>query len=110
MILTEIPEIGTLSRQAVTSLVGLAPQTYQSGKRSAVGHITGGRFYARKALYMAALVASRYDFVAKTRYQGLLNKGKPKKVALVAIMRDIVVSLNAMVRKMQPYRAPSMTT
>ena len=98
ILLAELPELGTISPKAITRLVGLAPKTYQSGTKSTKGHISGGRFYARKALYMSALVASRYDINIKKRYKELLERGKPKKVALVAIMRDMIVTFNAMIR------------
>lgn len=97
-LLAELPELGTLSRRKIARLVGLAPKTYQSGIKSAKGHISGGRFYARKAIYMSALVASRHDIKVRERYKLLQQRGKPKKVALVAIMRNMIVTLNAMLR------------
>ena len=97
-LLAELPELGTISPKKIARLVGLAPKTYQSGTKSTKGHISGGRFYARKTLYMSALVASRHDINVKKRYKELQERGKPKKVALVAIMRDMIVTLNAMIR------------
>jgi len=104
ILLAEVPELGTISRKAIASLVGVAPKTYQSGQKSAAGHIFGGRFYARKALYMVALVAMTHDQQARARYLALLSRGKAKKVALVALMRDAIVSLNAMVKKREKYQ------
>jgi transposase len=66
--------------------------------------IWGGRRSVRKALYMAALVASRYNAPLSTFYQRLRAAGKPGKVALVAVMRKLLTTLNAMVRHQQPWR------
>src|SRR3989338_1432710 len=103
-LLAELPELGSIGNKQIASLTGLAPKTYESGTKFSKGHIAGGRFYARKVLYMAALVATRHDVRMKNVYDRLLAAGKPKKVALVAIMRKIVVCLNAMVRNNEKYR------
>ena len=105
ILLAELPELGRTSRRQIASLVGVAPRTYQSGKKCSVGHISGGRFYARRALYMIALVRVRHEALAKERYNALLARGKPKKVALVAIMRDTAISLNSMIRKSENYQS-----
>jgi transposase len=105
ILLAEVPELGRVSRRQIASLMGVAPKTYQSGKKSAMGHISGGRFYARRALYMIALVRVRHEALAKERYNALLAKGKPKKVALVALMRDTAMSLNAMLKKAENYQS-----
>lgn len=102
-LLAELPELGQISSKEITSLVGVAPRTYQSGKRDCRRKIYGGRFYARKTLYMIALVAARTDEVVRNKYKMLVAKEKPKKVALVAIMRETIVALNAMVRTMKPF-------
>ena len=99
ILLAEVPELGNLSRRAVASLLGVAPRTFQSGKKEMAGHITGGRFYARKALYIAALVASKHDQTLKNKYQHLQERGKAKKVALVALMRSIIIAINSMLKK-----------
>jgi transposase len=99
VIIAEMPEIGTLSRRKVSSLAGVVPKTYQSGKKALGGHIFGGRFYVRKALYMAALVASKTDANVKARYLSLLAKGKAKKVALVAIMHHFIVAINSAIKR-----------
>jgi transposase len=98
VIIAEMPEIGRVSRRQISSLAGVVPKTYQSGKKDLGGHIFGGRFYVRKALYMAALVASKADATVKARYAFLLSKGKAKKVALVAIMHDFIVAINASIK------------
>jgi transposase len=97
-ILINLPEIGKISRKQVAALVGVAPMTQQSGKKVGVARTQKGRGHVRQVLYMAALVASQHNPVYKEFYNRLTNKGKPPKVALVAIMRKMLVTLNAMVR------------
>jgi transposase len=103
ILIAELPELGRLNTKEIGSLTGLVPKTYESGKKTSNGHITGGRFYARKALYMAALVAMRYNDKMKTMYNRLLEAGKPKKVALVAIMHKIIICLNSMLKNNKAY-------
>ncbi|WP_264338787.1 transposase [Wolbachia endosymbiont (group A) of Cheilosia soror] len=79
-------------------LVGVAPKTSESGRKVGKAQIKGGRFYARKALYMSALVAMRHNRKMKAFYQRLVDSGKAAKVALVAVMRKIIVCLNAMIK------------
>jgi transposase len=102
-LVAELPELGSLSNKEVASLVGVVPKTYESGMKKLNGHIMGGRFYVRKALYMAALVASRYDIKMRMFYNHLVAAGKAKKVALVAVMRKIIICLNAMVKNNKVY-------
>ena len=97
-ILIHLPELGKLSRKKIASLVGVAPVTKQSGKKCGHARIQQGRANVRCVLYMAALVAARYNPVFKSFYERLIKKGKPAKVALVAVMRKMLVTLNAMVR------------
>lgn len=97
-LLAELPELGTLNRQQIATLVGLAPFNNDSGRRRGKRRIFGGRADVRSVLYMAALSASKTNPVIKTFYQRLLDKGKLKKVALVACMRKLLVILNAMLR------------
>jgi transposase len=96
--LIHLPELGRLSRKQIASLVGVAPMTKQSGKKQGHAKIQQGRGSVRHVLYMAALVASRFNPVFKQFYDRLVGKGKPAKVALVAIMRKMLVTLNAMIR------------
>lgn len=98
MIIAELPELGSLNRKQIASLAGLAPKTHESGKKVKLAHIQGGRFFARKPLYMCALVAARHCSKMKTIYVNLIARGKPKKVALVAVMRKMLVWLNAMLK------------
>jgi len=104
-LLAEVPELGELTRREIASLVGVAPFTRQSGRWKGKSMIGGGRGSARRALYIAALVASRHNPGLRTFYRRLLAAGKPKMVALIAVARKILTTLNAMLRdkrKWQP--------
>jgi len=102
-LLSELPELGQLSGPAITSLVGLAPWSQDSGQRQGYRAIRGGRASVRKALYMSALSAIRYDNGVKTFYLGLRKRGKPGKVALVAVMRKLLLMLNAVGKRGTPW-------
>lgn len=91
----ELPELGSLGSKAIASLVGLAPMNRESGTWQGQRRISGGRAVVREALYMAALTAIRYEPRLRAFYAGLKAKGKASKVALVAVMRKILVILNA---------------
>ena len=93
-----LPELGTLNRQHISALVGVAPFNDDSGGRRGVRHIKGGRAAVRTVLYMGALAGVRYNPVLKAFYQRLRAAGKPAKVALVACMRKLLTILNTMVR------------
>lgn len=94
-----VPELGTLTRQAVAALVGVAPMNRDSGGKSGRRYIRGGREAARQALYMAALAATRWNSVIKARYAALVAAGKKPKVALVACMRKLLIHLNSLLRR-----------
>lgn len=98
MLVCLLPELGTLSRAKIACLCGLAPKNKDSGIKTGKRHISGGRFYVRKALYMAAVCASTHNPKMREFYQKLKNNGKESKVALTAIMRKLVITLNAMLR------------
>jgi transposase len=98
VLLTEMPELGTLDRKAIASLAGLAPHISQSGNAPPRAAIAGGRPCIRAALYMSALVAVRHDPKMKLAYRALRTSGKPAKVALTAIARRILVTANAMIK------------
>src|SRR5262249_46326089 len=102
-LLSQLPELGTLSEKQIAALVGVAPHSYDSGKRKGQAHISGGRANVRSVLYMAALTATRCNPVIKTFYQRLLAKGKLKKVALTACMRKLLVILNSMIKKQKSW-------
>jgi transposase len=96
--LTEMPELGTLSGKEVASLAGLAPISRQSGKWQGKERIQGGRACLRKAIYLPAVVATRYNPDMKAKYHALIANGKCKKLAITAVMRKLVVMANALLR------------
>ena len=96
-LLAELPELGTLSGKQIAALVGLAPFAADSGKQRGSRHIRGGRAGVRSALYVGTLSAIRYNPVLKEFFTRLVAAGKPKKLALIAVARKLVVILNAMV-------------
>lgn len=102
-LLVEMPELGALNRQQAAALAGVAPLNRDSGQHRGQRVIWGGRASVRAALYMGALVATRYNAPIRTYYQHLLAVGKPKKVALVACMRKLLLVLNAMLRAGVPW-------
>ena len=97
-LLSALPELGTLGRRPISKLAGVAPLADDSGKRTGKRHIWGGRAEVRTALYMATLSAMRYNPAIAPLYKRLIAAGKPKKVAMVACMRKLLIILNAMVR------------
>lgn len=101
--LADLPELGTLNRQKIAALVGLAPFNRDSGPRRGKRHIFGGRASVRRVLYMAALSGTRSNPVIRSFYKRLLARGKEKKVALAACMRKLLVILNAMIRDRKPW-------
>ena len=98
MLVCELREIGLLSRGAIAKLVGVAPFANQSGMGDKKRRPRGGRANARCVLYMAALSASQHNPKLKAFYVRLLKKGKPKKVALIAVARKLLLILNDMAR------------
>lgn len=102
-LLGELPELGTINRQKIAALVGVAPFNRDSGPRRGKRRIFGGRAGVRSALYMAALACTRFNPVIRAFYERLLERGKTKKVALAACMRKLLVILNAMIRDEQPW-------
>jgi transposase len=97
-LIAELPELGRIGKKQIAALVGVAPMTKESGKYAGKSVTQFGRQHVRKILYMAALVAAHHNKRLKEFYQRLLSKGKFKKVALVAVMRKMIVILNAMVQ------------
>ena len=98
-----LPELGKCDGKALTSLVGLAPWAKDSGRRRGYRSIRGGRGAVRRVLYMAALSAIRYNREMKRFYEGLLHRGKAGKVALVAVMRKMLLMLNAIAHRGTPW-------
>lgn len=97
-LIAALPELGRLNRQKISTLVGVAPLAEDSGQHRGVRRIWGGRAEVRAVLYMSTLSAVRYNPVLRAFYHRLLDRGKPKKVALVACMRKLLVILNAMLK------------
>ena len=103
-LLAYLPELGTLDRRQVAALVGVAPFNRDSGTLRGKRTVWGGRARIRAVLYMGALVASQYNPVIRDFYRRLLAAGKPKKLALTACMRKLLVILNSMLKHRSPWR------
>jgi transposase len=102
-LLAELPELGTLTNKQAAALVGIAPMAHDSGKHHGRRSIWGGRAQVRATLYMAAMTACRHNPVFAAFYNQLIRRGKPKKLAQVAVMRRLLVILNAMIRHDTPW-------
>jgi len=98
MMVTEVPELGQLDKRKICKLIGVAPLNCESGKKAGGRHIDAGRRDVRNVIYMAALVAIRHNEHMRRIYQQLRARGKLAKVAIVAIMRRLVCTMNAMIR------------
>jgi transposase len=109
-LLVDLPELGRLKKGEIAALAGVAPMAHDSGTHRGTRRIVAGRASVRSALYMAALVATRFNPVLRDFYARLLARGKPKKLALTACMRRLLVQLNAMTRdgtSWKPLAAPA---
>lgn len=104
-LLTSLPELGKLDRKSLAALVGVAPLNHDSGTMRGKRRIWGGRNDVRAVLYMAAVVGARWNPALRALYTRLLEAGKPKKVALVACMRKLLVILNAMMKSGRSWQA-----
>ncbi|GFO65711.1 IS110 family transposase [Geomonas paludis] len=102
-LLAALPELGSVTRQQISALVGLCPYNRDSGRVKGKRSIWGGRAAVRCVLYMAALAAVRFNPTIKVFYDRLRNAGKVHKVAITATMRKLLVILNAMLRDNQPW-------
>jgi transposase len=102
-LIADVPELGQLNRQQISSLVGLAPFNRDSGKHQGKRSIGGGRKSVRSVLYMAALTARRCNPVIKAFAERLTQHGKPFKVVLTACMRKLLVIVNALLKTGQPW-------
>lgn len=103
ILLARMPELGQVDRRAIASLAGLAPHACDSGHRRGKRHIWGGRSDVRRALYLAAFVASRRDPALKAMRDRLQKAGKATKVAILAVARKLITILNAMCRDKVDY-------
>jgi len=102
VLLACMPQLGRVDRRAIASLAGLAPVARDSGLLRGARHVQGGRKRVRDALYMAALAAIRSE-AFRPRYERMRQAGKPAKLALVAIARQLLVALNAAIRDQKPF-------
>jgi transposase len=102
-LILDLPELGTLSRQRIAALVGVAPFNRDSGTLRGTRTTWGGRAHVRATLYMSTLVAVRYNPILKRFYERLRTAGKVAKVALTACMRKLLTILNAMVKHQKPW-------
>lgn len=108
VLLAHLPELGRLDRRRIAALAGLAPQANDSGRRTGPRtgprRVWGGRPQLRRALFIAALAASRHDPVFFAFRARLEASGKAKKTAILAVARKLVIALNAMTRDNAPYQ------
>lgn len=102
-ILAELPELGKLNRKQIAALVGVAPYNCDSGNMRGKRAVWGGRAAIRSVLYMATVVSITHNPVIKAFYDRLVEKGKAKKVALVACMRKLLVIMNAIMKTEKPW-------
>ena len=98
-----LPELGWWDNKALTSLVGLAPWSRDSGRKRGQRAIRGGRGIVRKALYLCACSVIQVEGELRRFYQNLRQRGKPGNVALVAVMRKLLLQLNALARRGTPW-------
>jgi transposase len=106
-LIADLPELGTLNRQKISKLVGVAPLNNDSGQQRGTRHIYGGRARVRCMLYMAAFSATRYNPVIKEFYERLLAKEKPFKVVMTACMRKLLTIINVMIRDSSTWKLNS---
>lgn len=109
-LVAQLPELGRCSRGQIAAMVGVAPINRDSGAMRGRRTIGGGRAPVRCSLYMATLVAMRFNPKIKPYYERLVAAGKKKKVAIVAAMRKLLLILNAMLRDQKPWRTSAMMT
>lgn len=105
-ILAFMPELGTLTRRAAASLAGCAPHPRDSGLKRGRRSVFGGRYAIRRALFLCAMSARRTDPAMRAFFERLTANGKPKMVALVALMRKLIVILNARLRDQTALSTP----
>ena len=109
-LLAYLPELGTLDRRQVAALVGVAPFNRDSGTLRGRRTVWGGRARIRAVLYMGGSGGQSLQSVIRDFYQRLVAAGKPKKLALTACMRKLLVILNSMLKHRSPWRAERART
>ena len=102
-LIADLPELGQLDRRRIAALVGIAPFNRDSGQWRGRRMIAGGRPAVRRALYMATIVAIQHNPAIAACYHRLVSVGRPKKVAIIAAMRKLLTTLNAMLRDQRPW-------
>src|SRR6202171_2981889 len=107
--IASVPELGRVDNKAAAALIGVAPFVRKSGTMNAPARIHGGRAAVRSILYMAAVTASKHNPLLSPFYDRLIAKGKPPKVALIAVLRRLIVFANAVLRSGQPWKGASAT-
>jgi len=108
-LIASVPELGRIDNKKAAALIGVAPFVHKSGTMTAPARIHGGRAAVRNILYMAAVTASRHNPVLRSFYERLVAKGKPAKLALIAVLRRLVVFANAVIRSGQPWKGAVAT-
>jgi len=103
-LLALLPELGSLANRSIAALVGVAPYDFDSGRMRGLRSIFGGRAAIRRVLFMAAQVAARFNPTLRAFKLRLIGAGKKPKVAIVAVMRKMIVTLNAMLRNTSPWQ------
>jgi transposase len=104
-LIAELPELGSLDRRKIASLVGIAPLNRDSGAFRGRRMVLGGRASVRKALYMPTLTAIRRNPAIRALYARLIARGKPAKVAITAAMRKLLTILNAILKSQTPWQS-----
>jgi transposase len=104
MLITEVPELGQLNRRQIAALAGVAPINRDSGTFRGKRMTGGGRQGVRSRLYMPTVVACHHNPVLKQFYERLLQRGKAKMTALVAVMRKMLTIINTMIAKGQTWK------
>jgi len=97
-LISDMPELGSLTSKEIAALAGVAPFPRESGRWKGQRVCQGGRYYLRRVLYMATIAATRFNPVIKDFYDRLCLRGKPKKLAIIACSRKLLVILNAMTK------------
>jgi len=109
-LITDMPELGSLTSKEVAALAGVAPFPRESGRWKGKRICQGGRYYVRRVLYMATIAATRFNPVIKNLYDRLCQRGKPKKLAIIACARKLLVILNAMTKNNSPWSPKTFVT
>jgi transposase len=107
-LLAHLPELGQVNRQEIAALAGVAPYNNDSGGHQGTRSIFGGRQRVRNAMHMAAVTAMRWDETFSAFYAGLRDRGKPTKVAIVAVIRKMLIKLNSLMFTYHQKRSPTM--